>query len=134
MEWMHWWGLLGSGGQTAEERWYQNRALPHPSSSRPLQSPLQASGAFLQASACSLCQRTVSTAWISCRAWAFPLMGWLTGLNSQWRPPTPGVQTTYRVGGPLERRLVCIGAAIRKKSPRTRGGLARPIGFRFPFQ
>lgn len=49
MEWMHWWGLLGSEAQTAEERWYQNHALPHPSSSWPPQSPLQASEALLPA-------------------------------------------------------------------------------------
>ena len=24
---------------------------------------------------------------LAARSWAFPLMGWLTGLNSQWHPP-----------------------------------------------
>lgn len=134
VEWMQLWGLLGCGGQTAEEIWYQNHALPHPSSSRPLQSPLQASGALLQTSACSRCQRAISTAWISCRTLGLSPHGLAHRPQLPVAPPTPGVQMTYTVGGPLERPLVCIGAAIKKKSPRTRGGLARLLGCRFPFQ
>lgn len=89
VEWMQLWGLLGCGGQTAEEIWYHisfliPQALGH---CRALSRPQELYCRRLPAVAASTPSPRLG---LAAGPWAFPLMGWLTGLNSQWHRPLQG--------------------------------------------